>query len=97
MWQTSPGITGAGEELHSCIGRHTSTMMWQSRVNPHWDAPQRHSLVHRQVDAPYAKNPKFGVAKFRKFGKIVFKSALGTPNHAPMVAANWSTDVVGIK
>jgi hypothetical protein len=35
----------------------------------------------------YAKNPKFAVGKFAKFGKITGKSAFATPNHDASVAA----------
>jgi hypothetical protein len=38
-----------------------------------------------------------GVVKFARFGKIVGKSAGGTPNQFARVAAYWSSEVVGIQ
>src|SRR6476646_11718565 len=38
-----------------------------------------------------------GIVKFARFGKIVGKSAVGTPNQLARVAAYWSSDVVGIQ
>lgn len=43
-----------------------------------------------------AIKPRFGLAKFLRFGKITARSVLETPNQDPKVAAYWSTEVVGI-
>jgi hypothetical protein len=44
----------------------------------------------------HAIKPRFGLAKFLRFGKITARSVFETPNQDPIVAAYWSTEVVGI-
>ena len=41
-------------------------------------------------------NPRFGVAKRPRLGKIVGMSPPGTPNHEASVAEYWSTETEGI-
>src|SRR5580704_779434 len=45
----------------------------------------------------YPTKFRTGVVKFARFGKMVGRSDVGTPNQFAKVAAYWSSEVVGIQ